>query len=64
MEGAYFDRSLLVTCIDGLGRRHGDSLVYQKDADTVGVVLRAPLGAGLASCRPLEAARLNCARAG
>lgn len=39
MEGTYFDRALLVTCIDGLGRfvKEGAGLVYRKDVDTLGV---------------------------
>ena len=38
MEGTYFDRALLVTCIDGLGRltRENDRPVYRKDIDTLG----------------------------
>jgi hypothetical protein len=39
MEGTYFDRALLVTCIDGLGRfvKEGPDMVYRKDVDTLGV---------------------------
>lgn len=40
-DGTYFDRALLVTCIDGLGRynRDNDRTVYQKDIDTLGAHL-------------------------
>ena len=39
MGGTYFDKALLVTCIDGLGRFHkeGELLIYRKDLDTLGV---------------------------
>jgi hypothetical protein len=39
MEGTYFDKALLVTCIDGLGRfnKENGALIYRKDADTLGV---------------------------
>jgi hypothetical protein len=38
MEGTYFDRSLLITCIDGLGRQVQEegNTVYRKDVDTLG----------------------------
>ena len=38
MEGTYFDRALLVTCLDGLGRLvPGEGgLTYRSDVDTIG----------------------------
>jgi Timeless protein len=40
-ENSFFDKDLLVSCIDGLGRFSSERTSYEKDLDTLGAHLSA-----------------------